>query len=72
MPDTSHLDALGLRLSHERDYLAKARTGAERELRTVWINQIKKEIAREKDFLGIKADDAADMSDNELLAELGK
>lgn len=70
MPDTSHLDALQLRLSHERGYLAAAKSERERELRTVWIRQIESEIASELAFLGQVAPDAVDMTDDELLAEL--
>lgn len=59
MTDTSHLDALQLRLSHERDRLARAKTEQEREMRRVWVAQIEKEIGLERD-----------MTDDELLAEL--
>lgn len=62
----THLNALELRLSNERGYLAKAKTDGERELRRVWIAQIEKEIAGEQAFIA-KHDD---MSDDELLAEL--
>jgi hypothetical protein len=69
----AHLDALELRLSHERGYLAKAKTEKERELRNVWISQIQKEIDRERGFLGLKGQaDEAPMSDDELMAELMK
>lgn len=69
-PDLTHLNALNLRLSHERGYLARAVTGQEKALRTVWIAQIEREIARERAFLGLGPDAAPDMSDDELLAEL--
>jgi len=74
MQDTSHLDALKLRLSHERSYLAAAKTQKERAIRQVWIAQIEREIAAEMAFLGQTAIDPeiAAMSDDELLAELGK
>lgn len=62
----THLDALELRLSNERGYLAKAKTDGERELRKVWVAQIEKEIAGEAVFIA-KRDE---MSDEELLAEL--
>ncbi|WP_457928342.1 hypothetical protein [Bosea thiooxidans] len=62
----THLNALELRLSNERGYLARAKTEGERELRRVWIAQIEKEIAGERAFVA-KQDD---MSDDELLAEL--
>jgi hypothetical protein len=70
--NTSHLNALELRLSHERNYLAKAKTDKERALRKVWIAQIEKEIAGERKFLGKKKDPDVDMSDDELLAALLK
>jgi hypothetical protein len=61
-----HLGALELRLSNERMRLAQAKTAKERELRKVWIAQIEKEIAKEREFIHI------DMSDDELLVELSK
>jgi hypothetical protein len=70
MTDFSHLDALQVRLSHERDYLAKAKTQKEIELRTVWIAQIQKEIANEYKFLGIDPATEIEMTDDELLAAL--
>jgi len=66
-----HLDALNLRLSHERGYLAVAKTDQERALRTVWIAQIEREIASERTFLGIDYVDDCTMSDDELLTALG-
>lgn len=65
----SHLNALQLRLSNEKGYLAAAKTQAERDLRAVWIAQIEREIAGELAFLA-KADDLPEISDDELLAEL--
>lgn len=64
----THLNALQLRLSNERNYLAQAKTEGERELRKVWIAQIEKEISREQttEF----SDPVTKMSDDELLAEL--
>lgn len=71
MIDGSHLSALQTRLSHERGYLAAARSEKEAALRRVWIAQIEKEIAGEYRRLGITpSDDLPDMSDDELLAEL--
>jgi len=64
----THLDSLQLILSNERNYLAKAKTAGERELRKVWIAQIEKEIADEAKF--ISAD--VEMTDDELLAELAR
>lgn len=68
--DTSHLNALMLRLSHESVRLANARTPQERELRSVWVAGIEQEIAREREFIGLGPDEASGMTDDELLAEL--
>lgn len=70
MKDLSHLNALELRLSHERDRLAGAKTDKERALRRVWVAQIEKEIAAEHKFLGLSTDFETPVSDDELLAEL--
>lgn len=70
MSDTSHLDALNVRLSHERSYLAEAKTENEKELRKVWITQIEKEIAIEKKILGIEEVETSSIDDEELLSEL--
>jgi hypothetical protein len=67
---TDHLNALEIRRSHERNYLAKAQTTQERALRKVWIAQIEKEIAGEKSFLGLANDAMPEMDDDALLAEL--
>lgn len=66
----SHLHALELGLSHERERLARATAPAERRIRQVWIDQRKREIAAERQFLGLPADSAADMTDDDLLAAL--
>lgn len=62
---SDHLAALELRLSHERVRLQQAKTPAERELRQVWVAQIEKEIAGEREFIS-----EPDMTDDELLAAL--
>lgn len=62
----THLSALELRLSNERGYLARAKTEGERELRRVWIAQIEREIAHEREFHA----DEIEMTDDELLAAL--
>jgi outer membrane murein-binding lipoprotein Lpp len=69
--DTKHLNALQLRLSNERNALARAKTSKERDLRKVWIAQIEKEIAGEEKFLKKKKPEV-DMTDEELLAALLK
>jgi len=68
--DTSHLSALRTRLSHERDYLARAKTQGERDLRTVWIAQIEREIEKETAFIGVTETELPAMTDDELLAAL--
>jgi len=65
MTDFSHLDALNLRLSHERARFAKDQS----EIRAVWIKQIEKEIAGERKHLGLTEIEET-MSDDELLAAL--
>lgn len=75
MIDYGHLEALYARLRNERGYLAAAKSEREVALRTVWIAQIKNEIADECAHLGIMNDplglcDEIDLSDDELLAEL--
>lgn len=67
----SHLNALYLRLSNERGYLAAAKTEKEREIRIIWVAQIENEIAQERSFLGLSDDACAEaISDDELLAQL--
>jgi hypothetical protein len=68
--DYSHLHALEQGLSHERERLARATAPAERRLRQTWIDQREREIAAERQFLGLPADSGADMTDDELLAAL--
>jgi len=68
--DNTHLNALQVRLSHERGYLAQAQRADEKALRQVWISQIEKEIAGEMKFLGITEQPEIEMSDDELLAAL--
>lgn len=72
MKDLSHLDAIIQRLSHEQERLNNAKTPHEREMRTVWLAGIKKELASEYKFLGIEPLTMEEilMSDDELFAEL--
>lgn len=65
---TSHLNALRVRLSNERNYLAKAKSEGERALRKVWIAQIEKEIAFEQSHTF--SDTAVKMTDDELYSAL--
>lgn len=67
-----HLNALRLRLSHEKVRLDKAKTGRERDFHSVRVKQCEKEIAGELAFLGIKEESLPEMTDDEILAELDK
>lgn len=67
-----HLNALQVRLSHEKARLGSAKTASEIALRCVWVKGIEREIAAERTFLGIDEIPIEDMSDYELLAELAR
>lgn len=67
----SHLHAIELRLSNERLRLAAAKTAGERKQRQVWIRAAEKELAAELALLLAKKEADPDMSDAELLRELG-
>lgn len=69
MTDYSHLDALELSLSHERERLRLARSPLEIEYREIWVRQYEREIASERELLGLPATDAI-MSLDDILAEL--
>lgn len=60
----THLESIELRRSNERMRLISAKTNSERELRAVWVDQLEKEIAGERQFV------AAEIDDDALLAEL--
>lgn len=62
--DYSHLDALNLRLSNERMRYASDSS----LIRKVWIEGIEREIAAEREFLGLALED--NVSEDDLLAEL--
>lgn len=70
MQETTHLDSLNLRLSHERSYLEKANTEKEKQIRKIWIKQIEKEIEIEEKLLGLKEIENSNLNDEELLNEL--
>lgn len=70
MTDYTHLAALESRLSHEKARLGAAKTASECALRCVWVKGIEKEIADERNFLGLHETPFMEMTDNELLAEL--
>ena len=67
----THLDALELRLSHEKAKLSAAKTQAERIFRAVTLAQCEREIAGEIAFLGSRfSAPVAGLSDEDLLAQL--
>lgn len=68
--DTTHLTALHEGLCREKARLAAAKTESERQLRTVWVTQLEREIAGEMKFLGIAETVDCDLSDDDLLKEL--
>lgn len=74
MADTSHLVALHQNLSREKARLAAATAESERQLRTIWVAQLEREIDAERKFLGMPPEEPepAPMSDDELVAELLK
>ena len=69
MIDYSHLDALELGLSHERDRLRLARSPREIAYREVWVRQYEREIASERELLGLPPTDSI-MALDDILAEL--
>ena len=75
--DTSHLDAIDMRLSHERVRVTEARNAKEKEWREHNVRMIERERADELAFLERKsgwvepAPELDDMSDEDLLRELG-
>lgn len=70
-PDTAHLDSLQLNLSHERMRLAAAKSQPERKLRTVWVQQLEKEVVAERKILNMDAEPSIMLTDDEILAQLG-
>lgn len=54
MGDTSHLDAIELRLSHERSRVAAAKPGKEREWREHNVRMIERERESEIAFLAAR------------------
>lgn len=68
MTDFSHLNAIEDRRHNEEMRLAAAKTERERAFRRHEIAMVNKEIASERKFLGLPAeDDLPAMSDDELL-----
>lgn len=63
-----HLLALRNNLKDEELRLSNAKSNAEIETRTVWVNQLKKEIEGELKFMALH--DMPNLTDDELLKEL--
>ena len=63
--DRTHLNALEYRLFNETQRLNAATNSHEIKMRQVWVDGCKKEIAGEREFLGLNPE-AADISDKEL------
>ena len=69
--NTTHLNAIRLRLSNERTRLASASSESERQLRATWVVGIERELAGEFAFLGLQPDPQfGGIDDDELLEEL--
>lgn len=69
--DETHLNALQVRLSHERARCFEEKNSQAMRQREVWCKQIEKEIAAERAFLGLPDESPLpEMSDAELLANL--
>jgi hypothetical protein len=70
MIDYSHLNALELGLSHERERLRLARSPQEIEYREIWVRQYEREIASERELLGMPPEDDAPQTIDDILNEL--
>lgn len=71
MTDFSHLDAIQARIGREKAQLAAATTISERQFRMREIAAAEREETAEYAFLGIKPFTLDDISDDDLLRELG-
>ena len=69
--DLSHLNALEYGLHNESIRLKAAKSQGEIELRSVWVKQLEKQVKDERAMLGLAKSEVVEMSDAELLAELG-
>lgn len=75
MDDLMHLHSLELRLSNERMRLSEATSQSEKDMRSVWVKQLEKEIQGEIEFLASKGIVVSkvtikDQDADELLKEL--
>lgn len=66
----THLETLELHLSNERIRLTNAKDVLELAARQVWVKQLEKEVAGEREFLGLNTD-VFELTDADLLEELG-
>lgn len=66
----THLNALQVRLSHERARLQAAKTEQQREVFAVRVAQCEREVTGELKFLGQTESALVEMSDDELMREL--
>lgn len=71
MTDLSHLDALLARLTRENGRLQNSKTAKEIAFRKHEIMMCEREIDAEYKFLGIEPFKESDLTDDELLTELG-
>lgn len=69
--DLSHLNALEYGLHNESMRLKEAKSQGEIDLRSVWVKQLEKQVEDERIRLGLVQSEVVEMSDAELLAELG-
>lgn len=69
--DLSHLNALEFGLHNESMRLKEAKSQSEIELRSVWVKQLEKQIEDGRAMLGLAKSETVEMSDAELLAEIG-
>lgn len=67
----SHLDALELSLSHERERLRLAQHPVEISYREIWVRQYEREIASEREFLGLPRETAV-LTLDEMLNEFAE
>ncbi len=67
----SHLNALELSLSHERERLRLAQHPVEISYREIWVRQYEREIASEREFLGLPRETAV-LTLDEMLNEFAE
>jgi hypothetical protein len=71
MVDLTHLNELQRLQRAEQDRLSRAANDSEKSIRTVWVDQLQKEVDSEMRFLGIEPLPAEKiLSDDEVMSEL--